>query len=282
MDDEYVMLSLDLIDCEEEIEMLMKEREDMKTNIDSMSKKRTAKKAQLEEFRKVRKTDDDSLYSLIDEILIEYGVQRAAYHGGDLTGVCVRVLMTYSVEIMEKIATLLIDNKSPQCTRSDDDIRLLCKKCAVLLTRWDGAMHCLHQDNTDENCKKAQEFIDAALDLSRSMGISVLPKHHGCEAHIVKQMREVLGGLFEFDESWTEQYHQTGYQFDMKLRNRSEAKQAKVRAGNSRRTNHSETQKAEQRLDVLKRGKRKKTLQKEADIKISAKERREESLQDDW
>ena len=75
MDDEYVMLSLDLIDCEEEIEMLTKEREDMKTNIDSMSKKRTAKKAQLEEFRKVRKTDDDSLYSLIDEILIEYGVQ---------------------------------------------------------------------------------------------------------------------------------------------------------------------------------------------------------------
>ena len=211
IDEEYVGLSLGLEDCKEEIERLTKEREDMASSIDRMGTKKTAKNKQLEEFRKARKTDDDSLYSLIDEILQEYGILRAAYHGGDLTGVCVRRLMTYSEEIMDSIAALLVDNKSPQCTMSDDNIRSLCENCSKLLTRWDGALHYLHEDNTEENCENATKFIDSALELSRSMGISVLPKHHGTEAHLVKQMRDVKGGLFEFDESWTEQYHQIGY-----------------------------------------------------------------------
>ena len=113
------------------------------------------------------------------------------------------------------------------------------------------------------------------------MDISVLPKHHGCEAHIVKQMREVVGGLFEFDESWTEQYHQVGYQFDVKLRNMSESKQAKVRAAESRRINRSETQTQEavQKLDVHRKGKRMKTLENEADRKLVEKERRKKALQ---
>ena len=31
-------------------------------------------------------------------------------------------------------------------------------------------------------------------------------------------MRRIKGGLFESDESWGEQYHHTGYAFDMRLR----------------------------------------------------------------
>ena len=278
IDEEYVGLSLGLEDCKEEIERLTKEREDMASSIDRMGTKKTAKNKQLEEFRKARKTDDDSLYSLIDEILQEYGILRAAYHGGDLTGVCVRRLMTYSEEIMDSIAALLVDNKSPQCTMSDDNIRSLCENCSKLLTRWDGALHYLHEDNTEENCENATKFIDSALELSRSMGISVLPKHHGTEAHLVKQMRDVKGGLFEFDESWTEQYHQIGYQFDIKLRNKSERKKAEVRAANDRRINLPQSQAAKKKLDELKRGQRKTTQMKEADEKLKKKQRRENAL----
>ena len=278
IDEEYVGLSLGLEDCKEEIERLTKEREDMASSIDRMGTKKTAKNKQLEEFRKARKTDDDSLYSLIDEILQEYGILRAAYHGGDLTGVCVRRLMTYSEEIMDSIAALLVDNKSPQCTMSDDNIRSLCENCSKLLTRWDGALHYLHEDNTEENCENATKFIDSALELSRSMGISVLPKHHGTEAHLVKQMRDVKGGLFEFDESWTEQYHQIGYQFDVKLRNKSERKKAEVRAANDRRINLPQSQAAKKKLDELKRGQRKTTQMKEADEKLKKKQRRENAL----
>ena len=189
-----------------------------------------------------------------------------------------RRLMTYSEEIMDSIAALLVDNKSPQCTMSDDNIRSLCENCSKLLTRWDGALHYLHEDNTEENCENATKFIDSALELSRSMGISVLPKHHGTEAHLVKQMRDVKGGLFEFDESWTEQYHQIGYQFDVKLRNKSERKKAEVRAANDRRINLPQSQAAKKKLDELKRGQRKTTQMKEADEKLKKKQRRENAL----
>ena len=119
-------------------------------------------------------------------------------------------------------------------------------------------IHIINPKESDYN--EAQEFIDKALDLTRTMEMSVIPKYHGTEAHLVKQMREVEGGLFEFDESWTEQYHQVGYQFDTKNRNKgSEERRANVLAAENRRVHLPETQVELKKLDGRKRGKRKAT-----------------------
>ena len=94
-------------------------------------------------------------------------------------------------------------------------------------------------------------------------------------------MREVEGGLFEFDESWTEQYHQVGYQFDTKNRNKgSEERRANVLAAENRRVHLPETQAELKKLDREKRGKRKATKMKEAEMKKEKKQRREWALKD--
>ena len=69
---------------------------------------------------------------------------------------------------------------------------------------------------------KAQNFIDQAVAKMRELDISVAVKGHGVASHAVEQMCDMaqFGGLFDFDESWGEQYHQVGYRFAMKLRNR--------------------------------------------------------------
>ena len=130
------------------------------------------------------------------------------------------------------------------------------------------------QDPKEEDCLKAQKFIDSAMKLSRSMGMSVTPKGHGGKKHLATQMRRVKGGLFEFDESWTEKYHQVGYKFDMKLRNHgSELRKALVRAKHDRRQSRPETHDAMKRLQLFKRGKRKSMETKEREKKRMKEER---------
>ena len=154
--------------------------------------------------------------------------------------------MTHSEDIMKEIATVLIENKSDACKMNNDEINKLCRDMAKLLTRWDGAMSDIHMKNPgEEDCNRAQLFINKAMELTRELGLSVIPKYHGAEAHIVQQMRNTKGGLHEFDESWMEQYHQTGYQFDMSLRNQpSEERNAKVIVSNNIRFSHPSTQDA--------------------------------------
>ena len=97
--------------------------------------------------------------------------------------------------------------------------------------------------------------------------------------HIVSQMRNTRGGLFEFDESWGEQYHQVGHSFDVRLSNQGcELRKGIVRAGENRRVTHPKTQLALKKVVEKKRGKRPATLAKEADGKKMKLERRSKYL----
>ena len=60
-----------------------------------------------------------------------------------------------------------------------------------------------------------QGRIDKAMEHIRSMGFSITPKMHGMESHVVRQMRTIPGGIGKLMEHWIEQYHQTGFRFDM-------------------------------------------------------------------
>ena len=93
-DEEYVLENMHLLDCQERIEKLEAERTEMARIIRDKKKQKSVKLKVLEDYKKDRKTDNDSLYTKIDGILEMYGILRAAYHGGDLTGVCVIKLMS--------------------------------------------------------------------------------------------------------------------------------------------------------------------------------------------
>lgn len=279
---EYKTLCKKLEELEADIQKLLQERKDMSTDIDNLRKRKKNKREGIAAFRKARKTEADSLYSKIDDILSSFQIKRASYHGGDLTGECAKTLMQNANEIMEKISVLLLADKSPECRMEPAAIRKLCTDVSKLLILWDSALSKLHTEwPSEEDCSKAQEFIDAAMKMSRALGISVTVKHHGGESHLVSQMRKLPMGLFEFDESWGEQYHQKGYSFDMNLRNQgSELRKAKVRAGNERRENRAETLEASEKLKANKRGKRKATIEREKSRKKALTEQREAALEE--
>ena len=200
-----------------------------------------------------------------------------------MTGVCVKALMDNADDIMKQVAALLIEEKNAndECIMTDEAINELCDNMATLLILWDGALACLHtRKPTEEDYLLAQKFIDQAMKLTRELGYSVTPKYHGAEAHIVQQMRDTMGGLYEFDESWMEQYHQTGYTFDMNLRNQhSEMRKAKVIAANNRRVGHHLTQAALEKLhSEHRKGKRQATMEKTSEVAALKKEKRQKSL----
>ena len=177
LDDKYTYLSLQKTGCEDEITRLEKERKDLAQYVEKLKKTRSGKTELLEAFRKARKTEHDSMYSGIDFILQKYHIHRAAYHGGDLTGVCIRKLMSSAKEIMNDIEEYLLATKSPSCLLSDANIADLCNDISVLLLCWDGALSKLHTNNPDEeDCLEAQEYIDKAVELMRKLGLSTITR----------------------------------------------------------------------------------------------------------
>ena len=73
-----------------------------------------------------------------------YGIERAVYHGRDLTGGCMNNLMMCASEIMNEVAVLLIENKSSKCKKIPTDISKLSNGMAWVLILWDGALAELH------------------------------------------------------------------------------------------------------------------------------------------
>ena len=63
------------------------------TSLKKMRITRKAKTEKLYGFKSLRKIDKDSLHTGIDEILQRYGIKRQAYHGGDLVGGHIGILM---------------------------------------------------------------------------------------------------------------------------------------------------------------------------------------------
>ncbi len=73
-------------------------------------------------------------------------------------------------------------------------------------------------DPIDHNLHRTKQFIGFAVDVVRCIGFSITPKVHGMENHVVKQMRAIRGGIGELIVYWNEQYHQTGFIYDIKYK----------------------------------------------------------------
>ena len=161
----------------------------------------------------------------IDAILQGYGIKRQAYHGGDLVGGHIGILMERAEDIMNDVETYLIDSKknlvnnpTNQVPASDEDIRSMCESINLLVL-WDMILSLVHTEYpSDEDCNRTQNFIDAAISIGDKLGMSRTIKIHGCMSHIVSQMRRIPCGLSDFDENFMEQYHQKGAGYDVRLK----------------------------------------------------------------
>ena len=147
---------------------------------------------------------------------------------------------------------------------------------------WDGALAAIHVNDYDnDHCQSTQDRINKAMAHTRGMGISITPKMHGMEMHVVNQMRDIPGGIGRMMEHWIEQYHQTGYRFDVAYsRIGSTERAANVRARLERMTSNHEVKMNRQHLEVKYVGSRKRkavALKEEYNVK---QEKRDKALAD--
>ena len=229
VDHEEVEEALDVMVRLEEFHMV---RQKLVSVYDSFIKKRKTTKAAYDSLRAAHKNTDESLYNVITKILQKHRIYRAVYHGGDINGVGLKILMANAYEIMDEIKLLLLERRKEDSDYDEDDILSLCDDVALYLSLWDAAFAAIYVvDPTDEQCDDAQAKINVAMIHLRAMGLSVPPKAHGMERHVVAQMRRIQGGIMKMLEHWVEQYHQTGYKYDEMWRTMGdEAKKARVRA----------------------------------------------------
>ena len=247
---------------EKKVNELENERKEIAKQVRDLKAMKTKASNEIKEFKKQRKQMDGSIYTFVDRVLQKYGIIRAAYHGGDLNGGGIIILMENAHDIMSEIKEHLLGHAetNPTCSCPKEDIENLCDDHELLLTLWDGALSEVQiKDPTEANFERAQWFIKCAMEVMRDMGFSVTPKAHGMEKHVVAQMRNIRGGIGELIEYWIEQYHQVGFKYDMKYRNMSsDFEKAVVRAKREKISMNPGVVKAnEVRVDKFE-GKRKK------------------------
>jgi hypothetical protein len=85
-----------------------------------------AKKA-LDDIRSKKGKIDTPLRAEIENILKEYYISSAAYHGGQLNGVCCRCLMDKSRDTFDVIENMLLQSPAHDSKCSDDEIKTTCK-----------------------------------------------------------------------------------------------------------------------------------------------------------
>ena len=269
---------------EDEIKTHTNDRAVIMASLKSMRSTRKDKKDKLDGFALQRKSDDKSLLSGIDAILQRYGIKRQAYHGGDLVGGHIGILMERAEDIIDDVESYLIDSKknlvndtTNQVPASDEDIRTTCESIKHLLVLWDMIFSLVHTEYPSvEDCDMTQEFIDTAISIGDRLGMSRTIKIHGCMSHIVSQMRRIPCGLSDFDENFMEQYHQKGAANDVRLKHvKNVEMKGNIVSARLRRSEHPGTKAAIQRMvDDHSKGKRKKTLESEKANQSRKKEKR--------
>jgi len=189
----------------------------------------------------------------VDRIFQEFGANRSHYFGRTFQGVDIRKIMNKSKDLFGvdgKIRKCLLSHVA-KMSISEDEREILIgnvnKKCDDVgqgLLLWDGVFSHVHRSHPNEaHCVETQDRIDAAMAHMRDMGLSITPKMHGMEKHVVNQMRATRGGIGRLVEHWIEHYHQVGYRYDVAYdRVGSPVKAAEIRAKAEKRSRQPQVQ----------------------------------------
>lgn len=233
----------------------------------------------LDKYSKHRRGGEESVYTAVDRIFQKFGANRAHYFGRAFEGVDIRKIMSSSDELFG--AGGEIRDMMLQCHASDekikDKINNICEDVGLAFKLWDGAFSSIHSsDTSQEHCDNTQEIINKAMCQLRLMGISITPKMHGMECHVVNQMRTIPGGIGRLMEHWIEQYHQIGFRFDMSYCRAGTLKgQADIRSSAEKRGRNPRVQMCKRMLQDRYEGKRKKRVSAAENYKQSLKVKQE-------
>lgn len=188
------------------------------------------KKKVLKIIQSDKKKIDLPISAEIENILLQYNVSAAAYHGGKLNGVDCRELIRLSKPIFAAFQNYLVTVEHPdRC--SADEIARHCSVFSDICTTIDTIsskirMRYLEPEDKDYGIlQKALQNLDF---LWKSAGLSYTPKLHGVLVHALEQMKrcEGIGDILEDD---VEHIHQIAAKIETRTsRMKDKSKQAFV------------------------------------------------------
>jgi hypothetical protein len=161
----------------------------------------------------------------------KYGVDRAAPHGSDLTGVSIGIMFGVSIGIMinrsehifeEFQKYLYYENTACDWEWNNDEIVDVLKRFKVLCVLCDYLYSLARTktgDVTEAIMANASKCIKAVMLKWRDLGMSMkMPKIHAVEDHLLWQMALYVG-IGDFVKAFIEQAHQIGRTEDIQTRN---------------------------------------------------------------
>jgi hypothetical protein len=155
----------------------------------------------------------------VEAILRKHGIERAAYHGGDLTGAHIQSFCNRASVIFMEIEEKLLDIHNAEGYEGladANEIKDVCGRFRTLVVLMDGffSLHMMKHKEFHEMGEalarvKAQKYVIALQKTWRSLCLSTKgPKYHSL-SHFVDQFM-AHNGIGAFHEEWIEVMHRSG------------------------------------------------------------------------
>ena len=212
-----------LVDEVTELEELLKEFE---RSLNVHKKSMTGAKVALNKKLDGRKIEDRTLKLKLHAILNKYKITPQQYHGGDLIGNHIKKFMEHAEMICADVYDFLqeIPVNSRRNYISDEDLKSRMDKFQDLLILADCMYSFCRKEcgtMTHADLVLAGDIITKFSSLWRSSGMSVTPKAHTIEKHLLPFLRR-FRGLGNHDEKFIERAHQAGIANEKRAANTKE------------------------------------------------------------
>lgn len=239
----------------------------------------TTLKSELDTFRTNRGKKGE-VRILLENKLNDYGIHRPTYHGGDLTGVKIKVLLQSIDLLFNDFKSILIGVEDRLA--DNDEIDTIISMYSTMGFLVDGIFS-LGRTRcgklTEEVTNLTRRMVVAFAKMWRNLRLSMKgPKIHGMEDHLIEQMIQ-YGGIGCFCEDFVEQSHQYGVKEELRTRGLSRSRAFISHSKWEWNGNHLGVRKA--REDIKRRTSRKRkrgSLESIRASKISRDDKRMTSL----
>ena len=202
-----------IVENENRIAELQSRRIEIKNSIKDQKKAVAKVKKELDTYR-TKRGKRGEVRARMERALRKHGIDRPAYHGGDLTGVKVKVLLQkIDVIFGDEFEQILLEVPVNERLATNDEVKTMISMYTDLGFVMDGLFSQARIRSgslKDEDVALMRRFVNATLKMWRFLRHSMAgQKIHICEDHILIQMVK-WGGFGNFTEDFVEQGHQFG------------------------------------------------------------------------
>ena len=213
--DERILIDQEIKELDISYKALKKDRDELENDLKQKNTLVKAFKKRYEELKNARPIHSKRVRRVTEEILKKWGIDRAAYHGGDLTGNPITKFCNYASDIFHEIEEKLlryVQDGEHKCLATAEEVTIVCQRFKELVLLLDGffAIHmCTRTEFTDQTEQLAKKYVLVVQKRWRQARLSVKgPKYHSL-SHFVDQLLRNKG-LGSFNEQFVEVAHKVG------------------------------------------------------------------------